>query len=152
MTHCSRRPHMRWSEATGGIGRCKRVSTGYARQSGSGRVWRSTCGEKRKPKDVTRHSKPCMRRVQDENHPASLLQSHLGAFFRRMRSKLGPAKATTATAHTLAKIIYHMLKEKTSYRERGADYYMHKDQERKLRQLRKQAKHLGFDVVPQASH
>src|SRR5712691_5611587 len=66
---------MRWSEATGGIGRCKRVSTGYARQSGSGRVWRSTCGEKRKPKDVTRHSKPCMRRVQDENHPASLLQS-----------------------------------------------------------------------------
>jgi transposase len=78
--------------------------------------------------------------------------SYLGAFFRRMRSTLGPAKATTATAHKLAKIIYPMLKEKTSYRERGADYYMHKDQERKLRQLRKQAKHLGFDLVPQVSH
>jgi transposase len=60
--------------------------------------------------------------------------SSLGAFFRRMRSKLGPAKATTATAHKLAKIIYHMLKEKTSYRERGAEYDMHKDQERQLRQ------------------
>jgi transposase len=68
-----------------------------------------------------------------------------------MRSKLGPAKATTATAHKLAKIIYHMLKEKTPYRERGAEFYMQKDQERKLRQLRKQAKHLGFDLVPQAS-
>jgi transposase len=78
--------------------------------------------------------------------------SYLGAFFRRMRSKLGPAKATTATAHKLAKILYHMLKEKTPYRERGAEYYRHKDHERKLRQLRKQAKHLGFDLVPQTSH
>jgi transposase len=78
--------------------------------------------------------------------------SYLGAFFRRMRSKLGPAKATTATAHKLAKIIYHMLKEHTPYRERSAADYLHKDQERQLRQLRKQAKHLGFDLVPQTSH
>jgi transposase len=78
--------------------------------------------------------------------------SSLGAFYRRMRSKLGPATATTATAHKLAKIIYHLLKEKTPYRERGAEYSLHKDQERKLRHLRKQAKHLGCDLVPQASH
>jgi transposase len=77
--------------------------------------------------------------------------SYLGAFHRRMRSTLGPAKATTATAHKLAKIIYHMIQEKTPYRERGADYYLHKDHERKLRHLRKQAKHLGFDLVPQTS-
>jgi hypothetical protein len=77
--------------------------------------------------------------------------SYLGAFYRRMRSKLGPAKATTATAHKLAKIIYHMLQEHTPYRERGAEHYMHKDQERTIRQLRKQAKHLGFDLVPQTS-
>jgi hypothetical protein len=74
--------------------------------------------------------------------------SYLGAFFRRMRSKLGPAPATTATAHKLAIIIYHMLQKQTPYRERGADLYMHQDRERKLRQLRKQAKHLGFDLVP----
>jgi transposase len=78
--------------------------------------------------------------------------SYLGAFFRRMRSKLGPAKATTATAHKLAKIIYHMLKEQTPYQERGAEYALQKDQERKIRQLRKQAKHLGFALVPQTSH
>ena len=78
--------------------------------------------------------------------------SYLGAFFRRMRSKLGPAKATTATAHKLAKIIYHMLKEKTPYRARSAEDYLHKDHERQLRQLRKHAKHLGFDLVPQTSH
>jgi transposase len=78
--------------------------------------------------------------------------SYLGAFYRRMRSKLGPAKATTATAHKLAKILYHMLKEKTSYRERGAEYYLHRDHERKLKQLRQQAKSLGFDLVPHASY
>ncbi len=78
--------------------------------------------------------------------------SSLGAFHRRMRSKLGPAQATTATAHKLAKIIYHMLQDKTPYQERGAEHYLHKDQERKIRQLRKQAKHLGFDLVLQTSH
>ena len=77
--------------------------------------------------------------------------SYLGAFYRRMRSKLGPAKATTATAHKLAKILYHMLKEKTPYRERGAEVYIQKDQERKIRQLRKHAKSLGFDVVSHPS-
>jgi transposase len=60
--------------------------------------------------------------------------SYLGAFHRRMRSKLGPANATTATAHKLAKILYHMLQEKTPYLERGAEYSLHKDHERKLRQ------------------
>jgi len=78
--------------------------------------------------------------------------SYLGAFYRRMRSKLGPAKATTATAHKLATILYHMLKEKTPYRERGAADYLQKDHERKIRQLRKQAKHLGFDLVLQSSN
>ncbi len=78
--------------------------------------------------------------------------TYLGAFFRRMRSKLGPAKATTATAHKLAKIIYHMLKEKTPYQARGAEDYTRKDQERQIRRIRQQAKHLGFELVPQTSH
>jgi transposase len=60
--------------------------------------------------------------------------SSLGAFYRRMRSTLGPTKATTATAHKLAKILSHMLQEKTPYRERGAEHYMRKDHERKIRQ------------------
>ena len=60
--------------------------------------------------------------------------SDLGAFFRRMRSTLGPAKAPTATAHKLAKILYHMLQEKAPYRARSAEAALHKDPERQLRQ------------------
>lgn len=59
--------------------------------------------------------------------------SSLGACYRRMRSTLGPAKATTATAHTLANILSHMLQEKTPDRERGAEHDMHQDQERTIR-------------------
>ena len=51
----------------------------------------------------------------------------------------------------VSKIIYHMLKEQTPYRERSAEDYLHKDQERQLRLLRKQAKSLGFTLVPQTS-
>ena len=39
----------------------------------------------------------------------------LGGFFRRMRAKLGTPKAITATAHKLARIIYHLLTTKTPY-------------------------------------
>src|SRR5947208_593041 len=69
-----------------------------------------------------------------------------------MRSTLGPATATTATAHTLATILSHMLQEKTPYRERGAEAYLHKDHARQLRQLRKQAQPLGCALVPHTSH
>ena len=78
--------------------------------------------------------------------------SYLGAFSRRMRSKLGPAKATTAPAHKLAKILYHLLQEKTPYRERGAEAYRHTEHERQLRPLRKQAQHLGFALGPHTSN
>jgi hypothetical protein len=57
----------------------------------------------------------------------------LGAFARRMRSTLGPAKATTATAPTLATMLSPMVQEKTPDRERGAEYDMHKEHERNRR-------------------
>jgi transposase len=84
-------------------------------------------------------------------HSLRTRPSYLGAFYRRMRSTLGPAKATTATAHKLATMLSHMLQAKTSYRERGAEYSLHRDQERNLKQLRKPAKDLGCALVPQAS-
>ncbi len=41
--------------------------------------------------------------------------SVLGAFFRRMRAKLGAPKAITATAHKLARILYHLLTTREAY-------------------------------------
>ena len=38
-------------------------------------------------------------------------------FFRRMRTKLGAPKAITATAHKLARILYHLLTTGQRYQE-----------------------------------
>jgi len=44
-------------------------------------------------------------------------QTYLGHFYRRMRVKLGAPKAITATAHKLARIIYHMVTTRHAYDE-----------------------------------
>ena len=49
--------------------------------------------------------------------------SALGAFHRRIKGRHGPAKAITATAHKLAKIIYRMLKYGEEYVRKGSDHY-----------------------------
>jgi transposase len=77
--------------------------------------------------------------------------SALGGFYRRMRAKHGGPKAITATAHKIARIFYHMLKYKQEYKDPGQDYYEQKYQERVVKNLKRKAKALGFDLVPQPS-
>ena len=74
--------------------------------------------------------------------------SYLGAFYRRMKARLGKPKAITATARKLAVIFYQMVKHGTSYKELGEDYYLKQQQQRQLKRLRKQANRFGFDLVP----
>jgi len=83
----------------------------------------------------------------------SLHHSHsaLGAYFRRMRAKLGAPKAITAAAHKIARIIYLMLKYKKEYVDLGADYYEFKYREREIRKLKHKAARMGFQVVPIAA-
>lgn len=71
----------------------------------------------------------------------------LGAFFRRMKSRLGAPKAITAVAHKLAVIFFNMLKNGTEYIESGQDYYEEQYKDRILKNLRNKAKSLGFELV-----
>lgn len=71
----------------------------------------------------------------------------LGAYLRRLKSRLGPAKAITATAHKIAKIIYHMLRYGVSYKEAGQDYYEQQYRDRVLKNVKKRAAELGFNLV-----
>lgn len=77
--------------------------------------------------------------------------SALGAFYRRMRARLGAPSAVTATAHKLAKIIYFMLKNRKSYHDLGTDYYEQQFRSRVLRNLSRQATKLGFRLEPVSS-
>jgi hypothetical protein len=72
----------------------------------------------------------------------------VGAFYRRLKARLGPAKALTATAHKLAKIVYNMLRYGKAYVDRGAAYYEQQYRERVLKNLKRRAQQMGFELVP----
>jgi transposase len=73
----------------------------------------------------------------------------LGAFYRRLKSRLGAPKANTATAHKLARMVYRLLKFGQAYVERGEQAYEQSFKNRLLRNLHKQAANLGYHLVPQ---
>jgi transposase len=75
-------------------------------------------------------------------------QSALGAFYRRMRTHHGPQVANKATAHKLARIIYHLLKNSQPYLAPSADTYEQHYRQRLVRNLQRQAQKLGFALHP----
>lgn len=80
---------------------------------------------------------------------ASTLHSNdsaIGAFFRRLKSRLGAPKATTATAHKIAIIRFEMIKNHVEYNEVGQDYYENQYRERLIKNLSFRAKNLGFEL------
>jgi hypothetical protein len=74
--------------------------------------------------------------------------SAIGAFYRVMRAHKGPQQATMATAHRIARIVYHLLKYGESYEAESAERYDHKRQERELRALTRRANKLGYTLAP----
>lgn len=77
-------------------------------------------------------------------------ESELGAYFRRMKARLGSAAAVTATAHKLARIYYRLVKYGEEYIEVGARAYEEKHRQRVVSNLRKRARGLGYELVTAA--
>ncbi|GCA94036.1 transposase [Microcystis aeruginosa] len=75
--------------------------------------------------------------------------SALGAFYRRLRGRLGAPKAITATAHKLARMFYRLWTTRQAYCDPGADYYEQQYRERMVNNLKKKAQSLGFELVAQ---
>jgi transposase len=71
----------------------------------------------------------------------------LGSHHRRMRARLGPAAAATATARKLACVIYHLLKTREPYVDINRLVYEEKIRKHRLAKLRKQAEELGLQIV-----
>lgn len=68
----------------------------------------------------------------------------LGAFYRRLLSRTGKAKAVTATARKLAIFFYNALKYGQKYTDPGADYYEERHRNRVLDGLKRRAKSMGY--------
>jgi hypothetical protein len=71
-----------------------------------------------------------------------------GAFYRRQKARLGPAQAAVATAHKIARVVYHLLKFKVEYGPMSAREYEQQFREQELRHLQRKAARLGFALTP----
>jgi transposase len=74
-------------------------------------------------------------------------ETWLGSFHRRMRAKIGPAAATTATARKIATIVYHLLKNKEPFIDRDLLAYEARVYRHKFARIQKQAAALGYQLV-----
>jgi transposase len=75
-------------------------------------------------------------------------RSPLGSYYRAMRARLGAPQAITATAHKLARIIYHLISTRTPYDETVFAKEQDKQKLRLHKRLCNQAQRLGFQLVP----
>lgn len=81
---------------------------------------------------------------------ASVTRSNcaFGAYYRRLRARIGPAQAQVATAHKIARVVYHMLKFKVEYQAMSAGEYEQRFREREIKHLQRKAARLGFALSP----
>lgn len=73
-------------------------------------------------------------------------QSALGIFYRRLRYRIGPSAAITATARKLACLIYRMVTKGQAYCDMGAEKYEQRVNEQQVKNLKKRAKQLGYEL------
>jgi transposase len=71
----------------------------------------------------------------------------LGIFHRRMRARLGPAGANTATARKVACLVYHLLRYKEEFIDVDQLVLVDKIRKQRTARLRKQAEELGMELV-----
>ena len=98
-----------------------------------------------KTKRVVNRASPALRLA------AAALRSSkfaLGAYFRRLCSRMDKPNAIAAAAHKLARLIYLMLTKGEAYTDQGQDYYEERQRERVLRALNQRAAKLGMQMVP----
>jgi transposase len=71
-----------------------------------------------------------------------------GVLYRRLRARLGPAQATVATAHAIARVVYRMLKYKVEYDPLNVNEYQKQYEEQQIKYMKKRAAKLGYQLLP----
>ena len=76
--------------------------------------------------------------------------SALGAFYRRMCTRMDKPRANTAVAHKLARMIYFRLTRGEDYVDQGQQHYEDQQRQRSIAALKRRAANLGFTIAPVA--
>lgn len=72
--------------------------------------------------------------------------SYLQSRYRRLAGKRGKGKAAIAVGHTILIIVYHVLKDKCHYQERGGDFFDRLNEQKLISSLKKRIERLGYKV------
>ena len=70
-----------------------------------------------------------------------------GAYYRAMRARKGPQQAIVATAHKIARTVYHLLKYGDAFVEERAAAYEEKRRQQELQRLARRAEKLGYTLT-----
>lgn len=76
--------------------------------------------------------------------------SALGAFYRRLCSRMDKPSANTAAAHKLARMVYFMLTRGQAFVEQGQARYEEQQRQRSIAVLRRRAANFGYQLQPTA--
>lgn len=97
----------------------------------------------------TRHGNRWLRRAlcQSAWAVSHKKDCYLTACFYRRARRCGVKKAVMATAHQILVIAFHILRDGTTYEERGGDYFDQLHPERTRRKLAERLERLGWEVV-----
>jgi transposase len=77
--------------------------------------------------------------------------SALGSYYRHMKARIGAGKATTATAHKLARLYYRLMKHGEPYFAQSQAQYEALRRERSLHALQRRARHFGLQLLNPAT-
>jgi transposase len=75
-------------------------------------------------------------------------RSALGAFYRRLCTRMDKPRANTAVAHKLARMVYFMLTRGEEFVDRGQQQYEEQQRQRSIAALKRRAMALGFQLNP----
>ncbi len=73
-------------------------------------------------------------------------KSYLSAQYRRIKARRGGKRAAIAVAHSILTIIYHLIRDGTTYNDLGTDYFEARARDRVLHQTVKRIERLGYQV------
>jgi len=85
--------------------------------------------------------------VQCGRSAANSKDTYLSALYHRIAARRGAKRAVVAVGHSILVTIYHMIKNRTSYRDLGADFFQNRNKEALVKQNIKRLQALGYNVV-----
>src|SRR5450631_3855088 len=103
-------------------------------------------------KVLSAKTKRSANRVRQALKMAAMSLSHsdsaLGAFYRRLCSRMDKPRANTAVAHKLARMVYFMLTRGEAFVDKGQQHYEEQQRQRSVAALKRRAAALGFALSP----